>query len=107
MRPRGLSRSSPSSTKVGQVAVQKPQCTHLRRICSLRAVSGSLSWARVKLVCIRETLRGVAQVEPLGRLLRLRAHAQGAFEPQRGSRRDAALAPNDVADLYLRQAGRL
>jgi len=39
MRPRGLSRSSPSSTKVGQVAVQKPQCTHLRRMCSLRAVS--------------------------------------------------------------------
>src|SRR6185437_14230231 len=55
MRPRGESRSSPSSTKVGQVAVQKPQCTHLRRIRSLRAVSGSASCARVKLVCMALT----------------------------------------------------
>src|SRR5687767_834853 len=34
MRPRGLSSSSPSSTYVGQVARQKPQCTHLRRMAS-------------------------------------------------------------------------
>jgi len=52
MRPRGLSSSSPSSTKVGQVAVQKPQCTHLRRIFSDSAVSESASCARLKLVCI-------------------------------------------------------
>ena len=30
MRPRGLSSSSPRSTKVGQVAVQKPQWTHFQ-----------------------------------------------------------------------------
>src|SRR5262245_33981408 len=103
MRPRGLSRSSPSNTNVGQVAVQNPQCTHLRRICSLRAVSGSVSWARVKLVCIRsENLRRVTHIYSFGRLLdslaglcgslfevierlqihpRLGTHAQGAFEP--------------------------
>ena len=52
MRPRGLSSSSPSSTKVGQVAVQKPQCTHLRMMDSEEAMSGSASWAGEKLVCI-------------------------------------------------------
>ena len=34
MRPRGPSSSSPSSRYVGHVAVQKPQCTHARRIAS-------------------------------------------------------------------------
>jgi len=32
LRPHGPSGSSPSSWQVGQVAVQKPQCTHLCRI---------------------------------------------------------------------------
>src|SRR3954471_10880313 len=59
MRPRGLSSSSPSSTYVGQVAVQKPQWTHERRICSETAMSGSASWARVKLVCIWSSHAGV------------------------------------------------
>ncbi len=40
MRPRGLSSSSPSSRKVGQVAVQKPQCTQVRMIFSDDGVVG-------------------------------------------------------------------
>jgi hypothetical protein len=51
MRPRGLSSSSPSSTYVGQVAVQKPQCTHLRKIGSLAATVGLSSWRALKRVC--------------------------------------------------------
>src|ERR1700730_14295411 len=52
MRPRGLSSSSPSSTKVGEVALQNPQWTQVRRIFSASAVAGFLSCAREKLVCI-------------------------------------------------------
>src|SRR5579871_5697720 len=52
MRPRGLSSSSPRRTKVGQVAVQKPQWTHLRITASEAAVSGSASRAALKLVCM-------------------------------------------------------
>src|SRR4051794_1684181 len=52
MRPRGLSSSSPSSRYVGQVAVQKPQCTHVRRIFSDDAIAGSRSCSGAKLVCI-------------------------------------------------------
>src|SRR6478609_1719454 len=59
MRPRGLSSSSPSSTYGWQVAVQKPQWTHERRIFSETAMSGSASCARVKLVCILESHTGV------------------------------------------------
>src|SRR6516225_7926237 len=54
MRPRGESRSSPPSTYVGQVAVQNPQWTQLRRIFSHSAICGSASCARVKEVCIPE-----------------------------------------------------
>src|SRR5690606_2351005 len=42
----------PSVTWVGQVAVQKPQWTHLRRIFSEVATCGSASCSGVKLVCI-------------------------------------------------------
>ena len=42
MRPRGESSSSPSSTKVGHVALQKPQWTQARRIFSASAVAGRL-----------------------------------------------------------------
>src|SRR6202045_503418 len=52
MRPPGESSSSPSSTKVGQVALQKPQCTQARRIFSASAVAGFLSCASEKFVCI-------------------------------------------------------
>ena len=52
MRPRGLSSSSPSSRKVGQVAVQKPQWTQVRSTWLEAAVSGSRSCSAVKLVCI-------------------------------------------------------
>jgi hypothetical protein len=40
---------------VGQVAVQKPQCTQVRRTWLLVAVSGSWSWAGEKFVCIHDT----------------------------------------------------
>ena len=56
MRPRGLSSSSPSSTKVGQVAVQKPQCTQVRSTWLLDWIAGSRSCSAVKLVCMRLTV---------------------------------------------------
>src|SRR3954447_20223648 len=52
MRPRGLSNSSPSRRYVGHVAVQKPQCTQVRRIFSDDCIAGSLSCSGVKLVCM-------------------------------------------------------
>src|SRR5690349_24207052 len=56
MRPRGLSSSSPSSTKVGQVAVQNPQWTQVRSTVLDEAVSGSRSCSAVKLVCMNALL---------------------------------------------------
>src|SRR4051812_39734395 len=52
MRPRGLSSSSPSRRKVGQVAVHMPQCTQVRSTLLELAVSGSRSCSAVKLVCM-------------------------------------------------------
>src|SRR3712207_1593673 len=52
MRPRGESSSSPSSRYVGQVAVQKPQWTQVRRIFSDDCIAGSRSCSGAKLVCI-------------------------------------------------------
>src|SRR3954468_3559875 len=58
MRPRGLSRSSPSTWYVGHVAVQKPQCTHLRRIDSASRPSGVSRMKSASSVCIaRYTFR--------------------------------------------------
>src|SRR3982751_5810142 len=58
MRPRGLSRSSPSTWYVGHVAVQKPQCTHLRRIASASRPSGVSRMKSASSVCIaRYTFR--------------------------------------------------
>src|SRR5208283_310598 len=57
MRPRGLSSSSPVKRKVGQVAVQKPQCTQARRIFSDCAMSGFSRRAGGKCVCIGSELR--------------------------------------------------
>src|SRR5919201_754444 len=53
MRPRGPSRSSPRTWYVGQVAVQKPQCTHLRRIESASRPCGVSRMNSARLVCIR------------------------------------------------------
>src|SRR3954462_10565655 len=52
MRPRGLSRSSPSTWYVGQVAVQKPQCTHLRRMASASRPSGVSRMKSARRVCM-------------------------------------------------------
>src|SRR3569623_3685796 len=52
MRPRGLSSSSPSNREVGQVAVQKPQCTHERRMASASRPSGVSFTASLSDVCI-------------------------------------------------------
>src|SRR5208282_4663540 len=60
MRPRGESSSSPVSRNVGQVAVQKPQCTQARNIFSDRAMSGSARAASEKCVCIALELRAQA-----------------------------------------------
>src|SRR5262245_30376533 len=51
MRPRGPSSSSPSSWYVGQVAVQKPQCTHLRRMASASRPSGVSRMKSASSVC--------------------------------------------------------
>src|SRR5687768_16529528 len=51
MRPRGLSSSSPSTWYVGQVAVQKPQCTHLRRMASASAPSAVPANSGERWVC--------------------------------------------------------
>src|ERR1700709_417966 len=56
MRPRGLSSSSPSSRKVGQVAVHMPQWTQVRSTPLEDAVSGSRSCSTVKLVCMGRLL---------------------------------------------------
>src|SRR3546814_6867804 len=53
MRPRGLWRSSQSKKEGGQVAVQKPQCTHLRITASDVRIAGSASCSGAKLVCMR------------------------------------------------------
>src|SRR3954468_7060125 len=52
MRPRGLSRSSPSTWYVGHVAVQKPQCTHFRRMASASRPSGVPRMKSASSVCI-------------------------------------------------------
>src|SRR3954453_5780479 len=52
MRPRGLSRSSPSTWYVGHVAVQKPQCTHFRRMASASRPSGVPRMKSASWVCI-------------------------------------------------------
>src|SRR5438067_442496 len=52
MRPRGLSRSSPSTWYVGHVAVQKPQCTHLRRIDCASSPSGVWRMKSASSVCM-------------------------------------------------------
>src|SRR6267378_921104 len=54
MRPRGPSFSSPRSRYVGQVAVQKPQCTHLRRMASASRPSGVSRMKSARAVCISE-----------------------------------------------------
>src|SRR5689334_16541656 len=58
MRPRGLSSSSPSRLYVGQVARQKPQCTHLRRMASASAPSGVSLIQSASRVCISGMARG-------------------------------------------------
>src|SRR3954467_2558074 len=63
MRPRGLSSSSPNNKYVGQVAVQKPQWTQVRRIFSDSATSASASCASVKLVCTSDALEHAAGIE--------------------------------------------
>src|SRR5579885_3846075 len=50
MLPRGLSTSAPNKTKVGQVAVQNPQCTQVRKILLDSAISGSRSRSGAKFV---------------------------------------------------------
>src|SRR5690349_24438653 len=62
MRPRGLSRSSPSSWYVGQVAVQKPQCTHERRIASASRPSWVSLYSGARFVCMA-LLYEAAEVE--------------------------------------------
>src|SRR5438552_19065342 len=52
MRPRGLSSSSPRRSYVGQVARQKPQCTHLRRIASASIPAGVSRIQSARRVCI-------------------------------------------------------
>src|SRR3984957_5543726 len=56
MRPRGPSSSSPSSWYVGQVALQKPQCTHLRTMACASSPCGVPSNSGVKCVCTRSEL---------------------------------------------------
>src|SRR5437763_5687851 len=93
MRPRGLSSSSPSSTYVGQVAVQKPQCTQARRIFSDAAISGSASCSKVKSVCTSsDALDHAARVQDMARV-------EGFFDPlrQRRQRRGLRLEHRDRA----------
>ena len=52
MRPRGPSSSSPSNTYVGQVEMQNPQWTHLRRMSLATWMLRSVNWAGEKLVCM-------------------------------------------------------
>src|ERR1041384_69010 len=52
MRPRGPSFSSPRSRYVGQVAVQKAQCTHLRKMASASRPSGVSRMKSARAVCI-------------------------------------------------------
>src|SRR5580765_408228 len=54
MRPRGPSFSSPRSRYVGQVAVQKPQCTHFLRMASASMPSGVSLMKSARAVCISE-----------------------------------------------------
>lgn len=66
IRPRGLSRSSPRRTYVGQVAVQKPQWTQRRRIASDEAISGSLRCSGEKEVRIAAAIIVDGDAECLG-----------------------------------------
>ena len=65
MRPRGPSSSSPSSWYVGHVAVQKPQCTHARRIASASRPSG-VSRYSVERVWSASGLQASGMHEPSG-----------------------------------------
>src|SRR5258708_29342489 len=87
MRPRGESSSSPSSTYVGQVAVQNPQCTQARRIFSEDATCGASSCVMEKEVCVGYVAfwsRKITRCRP-GRTItsRPRPHA-GGIEPAFG-----------------------
>src|SRR3974390_629420 len=84
MRPRGLSSSSPVSWKVGQVAVQKPQCTQARRIFCDCAMSGSSSKAFGKCVCIGSELR--AEAAALQNLRGIEAFLHAAGERRKRGR---------------------
>src|ERR1700730_2876030 len=76
MRPRGESSSSPSSTKVGHVALQKPQWTQARRIFSASAVARFSSCAREKFVCI-------SNLRPHAARLQNRIRIERIFQPPR------------------------
>src|SRR5271170_1826714 len=89
MRPRGESRSSPSSTYVGQVAWQKPQCVHLRSCASQALNAGAASCVevnsvRMRLRCEVEAMRieNAARIKGALDALAQCAHS-GAFGMQR------------------------
>src|SRR5580704_8011453 len=83
MRPRGESSSSPSSTKVGQVALQKPQWTQARRIFSDSAVAGFLSCAGEKFVCISKFRPHAARLQNSIRIERRLQPPRECGEPLR------------------------
>src|SRR3954466_2396747 len=88
MRPRGPSSSSPSSWYVGQVAVQKPQCTHLRRMASASRPSAVPANSGERWVCTSEVGEQAAAVEDAGRVELLFQLALDAIE-RRLRRREA------------------
>src|ERR1700730_4144085 len=83
MRPRGESSSSPSSTKVGQVALQKPQWTQARRIFSASAVAGFLSCSGEKFVCISKFRPHAARLQNSIRIERILQPPRQSGEPLR------------------------
>src|ERR1700737_1932522 len=122
MRPRGESSSSPSSTKVGQVALQKPQWTQARRILSASAVAGFLSCTGEKFVCISKFRPHAARLqnsiwierrlqpsrqsgEPLRLRLEHRDHRASLLRGADQGRMPAAIFPNRLTNEACGRAG--
>src|SRR3954465_5428656 len=102
MRPRGPSSSSPSNWYVGQVAVQKPQCTHLRRMASASRPSAVPANSGERWVCTSEVGEQAAGVGGGGRIELLFQLALDAIE-RRLRRREA----RDVGGTRGAEQGRV
>src|SRR5881394_1156675 len=92
MRPRGPSSSSPSTWYVGQVAVQKPQCTHLRRMASASSPAGVFLNSGASVVCMERLQAGVhpSRIEDPGGIERFLQLAMDVVERRLQRREHAA-----------------